>query len=360
VRRLVGVAIGVVLVIASNFVVARSAELPVTSETNIGAQLMLQLFGEVSDSMASFAAARGDRASESPFRQLALQVRAPAAKHDLDGAAMVSERFVASDVAADQAASFVPPMQFAGADSVVRFNVSPTSQDEIGRFTTSSNGTTAAYRPEPPVPAISPAPGTLAFTAPQIHADFLPQPAQIGSVKFESGSGNAAPQTPQLSLHDGSYGAGANFDLRAGKRNLNVNLSSEYDRLGAGDTPSFLVSPLGAAPSWQLSAASPPLVPNNADVNRLSLGAGLAVPVLHGLTLNLNYDAQHLYGGFAIPGLVNLDAVNDSYGGNLTFNIPRTTGSLSIGAYQDRYGDSLSPINGSSATRADVNFTVKF
>src|SRR5579875_1126133 len=192
VRRLVGVAIAVVLVMASNFAIARSTELPAPSSTNIGAQLMLQLFGEISDSTASFAAARGDRASESPFRQLALQVRAPAAKHDLDGdAAMISERFAASDLAADQTASFVPPMQFAAADSVVRFTVSPTSQDEIGRFTASSNGTTAAYRPEPPSPAISPEPGTLAFTAPQIHADFLPPPAQIGSVKFEGGSGNA-------------------------------------------------------------------------------------------------------------------------------------------------------------------------
>ena len=105
---------------------------------------------------------------------------------------------------------------------------------------------------------------------------------------------------------------------------------------------------------------APVVVPNYADLNRLSLGAGLAVPVVRGLTLNLNYDAQRLYGGYGLPGLVNLDSVSNTYGGKLSFDIPRTSGTLSISAYQDRFADGLLPLNGTTQTREDVNFTVKF
>jgi hypothetical protein len=69
---------------------------------------------------------------------------------------------------------------------------------------------------------------------------------------------------------------------------------------------------------------------------------------------------QHLYGGYGLPGLVNLDAINNTYGGKLTFNVPDASKTLSISAYQDRFTDSLLPLNGSTQTREDVNFTVKF
>ena len=42
---------------------------------DLGSQLMRQVFGESSDASASFAAAAGDRASESPLRELAFEGR---------------------------------------------------------------------------------------------------------------------------------------------------------------------------------------------------------------------------------------------------------------------------------------------
>jgi hypothetical protein len=57
---------------------------------------------------------------------------------------------------------------------------------------------------------------------------------------------------------------------------------------------------------------------------------------------------------------VNLDTINNSYGGRLTFNSPDASKSLSISAYQERFSDSVLPINGYTQTREDVNFTVKF
>jgi hypothetical protein len=57
---------------------------------------------------------------------------------------------------------------------------------------------------------------------------------------------------------------------------------------------------------------------------------------------------------------MNLDTINNSYGGQLTFDLPHTANTLSVSAYQNRYQDSVLPINGYTQIREDVNFTVKF
>ena len=94
-------------------------------------------------------------------------------------------------------------------------------------------------------------------------------------------------------------------------------------------------------------------------MNRVSLGAAVAVPVVNGLTFNFNYAAQRLLGGYGLPGIANLDAIENSYGGKLTFTIPHSSSTLSISAHQDRYQDNILS-NGITQTRGDVNFTVKF
>jgi hypothetical protein len=366
VRRVVGSVATAALVLALTPYVAWASGLPPqTSKFDIGSQLMLRLFGETSDSNASFAAAHGDRASESPLRDLALQIHPGGTTQYLasDFTTTLSEDQLAlHDPSSDPGSSFAAAAESAPFDlapSIARFTAPSSGSSDVVTLAPSAHFT-AAYQPVPQS-VISPAPGTQAF-APEIHAsDFLSSPAQIGSVKFEGHADDAAPSTPQVSLHDASYDAGANFDVRAGRRNLNVNLSSAYEHVGSSDAQNFSVSPLDSASSWQLPGVGTPfVVSNNADLNRLSLGAGVSVPVLRGLTLNLNYDAQRLYGAYGLPGLMNLDAVNNTYGGKLTFNIPRISSSLSLGAYQERLQDNILPINGSTQTREDVNFTVKF
>jgi hypothetical protein len=362
VRRLVGVVAGIAVGLAICSAIASAGGLgQPSSNGDIGSQLMLRLFGETSDSRASFAAAHGDRVSESPLRELALAVHSGSGDSDLSrgsAGAFAEDRVALRDLAASVVSGSILSDQYTGGSSVVHF-AAPSGPTAL---LPESQHYTVAYQPVPPVPAISPAPGTLAFTAPDTRGtDFAPSPAQIGAVKFEEHASGDQQNQPQLALHDATYGAGANFDVRAGKRNLDVNLSSEYEQVGRHDSDSFAVSPLASASSWQLPDGSTPLfVPNYADLNRLSLGAGLSVPVVHGLTLNLNYGAQRLYGGYGLPGLVNLDTMTNTYGGKLVFNIPQISSSLSIGAYQDRFLDSLLPVNGQTQTREDVNFTVKF
>jgi hypothetical protein len=360
VRRVVSMVTGTALAVALAAAIAGAATLPAQhGRTDIGSQLMLRLFGETSDATASFAAAQGDRASESPLRDLALRIPSASPKPSFASqiAFTADDRPVRAAPALTGAPASLTQSLDAGLVPDVRFSLSDRIGSNVVALSPSSALLTAAYQPAAPVPNISPAPGTLAFETPDTHAVFTASTLQGGTVRFEG----TTTDTSQLGLHDSSYGAGANFNLPAGKRDLNLTLSSGYEHVGRGDSTNFSTAPLPSASSWQLPSGDVPLViPNYAQLNRFSVGAGLAVPVVRGLTLNLNYDAQHLYGGYGLPGLVNLDTTNNSYGGKLTFEIPRASGTLSISAYQDRFSDSVLPINGTTQTREDVNFTVKF
>lgn len=334
---------------------------------DLGSALMMRLFGEVSDSNASFAAAYGDRGSESPLRELALQVEPAANKLPAAGVAPPASAFTPAQVALHDLSpgdvSYLSQAAGAGLLRGTHFNA-PGANDSVETPSPSSSSPllTAAYQPVEPWPNFSPAPGTLAFggtasAAPQAPAD---RTLALGPVNVEGHAGGTSMQSPQLALRDTAYNAGADFDVKAGRRDVRLNLSSGYEHLARTDANNFTGSTLDSE-TWHLPQAGAPfVVPNYANLNRLSVGAGVAVPVVHGLTLDLNYDAQHLYGGYGLPGLVNLDTISNTYGGKLSFDIPKTSGTLSISAYQDRFADGLLPINGTTQTREDVNFTVKF
>lgn len=301
---------------------------------------MLSLFGETSDSTAAFSAQNGDRASESPLRDMAFRLPAAVSSAPFSTGLATSPALMQAHIALSSlsgtGASYLARAVDAGLLSTnAGFAPSSESHDPHAELLNAQQALyTAAYQPVAAQPAISPGPGTLAF-------DTTPAPTMTDA------------------SNDTSFGLG--YDGRGPKRSLNFTLSGQYEHMTLNDIAGFAPS-LGEAPSWQLPNANVALsAPDYTGSNRLSLGAGLAVPVFHGLTLNLNYDAQRLYGAYAPPGLVNLDAVNNKYAGGLTYNIPYLSSSLSISAYQSRLGDSLlAPVNGYTQTGGDVNLTVKF
>lgn len=355
---------------------------------DLGAQLMLHLFGENSDASASLAAAYGDRASESPLRDLAL--------HD----PATASRFPAADAAGD----FVAQVAGGQSSAVSPFDVPAALRDRALRVgaiavpafspqapQTPSDGVSAApvadftvgqYQPVAPVPSLDPGPGNFVFgSAPRAAAaappslafgdanapagasgssSTLPSTVRLGKLQIHTRVVGASVDAPSQSLQDSGYGAGANFDVRAGGRDVNVDVSSNYERLTRNDSAAGAAPALGSS-QWQLPADGTPLViPNYADLSKVSLGAAVAVPVVHGLTLNLNYGADRMFGGYGLPGLVNLDATGNTYGGRLTFDIPHSSSTLSISASQLRYQDNIAPASNFTQTREDVNFTVKF
>ncbi len=333
------------------------------STPDLGSQLMLRVFGETSDSRAAFSAESGNRVSESPLRDLALQLSPPEQPPSFATELAATSLLRSSAGSIPMTGSGLSDLAGAfdsGLVSDVRFAPPAQSREDVVRLAP----LTAAYQPVPPLPSISPGPGTLAFDSSSAAAvqpaAFAPAAAQVGNVQFLGHAEGSSIETPGLALHDNSSTAGANFLVRAGKRDLNFDVTTQYEHLIRNDSNSFTAAP-NATSQWQLPNADAPLaIPSYSDLNRVSLGAGVNVPVFRGLTLNLNYGIEHLYGGYGLPGLMNLDTMNNSYGGKLTFDIPDASKTLSISAYQDRFSDSVLPLNGSTQTHEDVNFTVKF
>jgi hypothetical protein len=398
VRRLVGVIATAALAAALIFGVAAASSLAPGDGPafDLRAQLMLRLFGESSDTRASLAAAFGDRASESPLRDLALGAPNPDETTPLAPQALTAtfalprsgrsapapadSAFALGQAARNrlfEADRFVAPLQTNG-------DTTPGVAD-ASRLSSVQTFTVGQYQPVAPVTPVSPQSVAFSFAPVTLGASsglperlalafggstavpagaagssaYVPTAVHLGPLQFTTRLESASLAAPTLSLNDNAYGAGANFNVRAGARNVNVDLSSNYERLTRNDVTGSS-SAVGTS-SWLLPSASAPLlVPNYADLSKVSVGAALAVPVVNGLTLNLNYAADRMFGGYGAPGLANLDATDNSYGGQLTFQIPHSSSTLSISARQLRYQDNLIPANTSTQTREDVNFTVKF
>ncbi len=340
-RRIVGVMASAVLALALSYASAPAAGLSFgRPNADLASQLMLSLFGETSDSTAAFSAQNGDRASESPLRDMAFRLPAASSGAPFSAGLTTSPALMQAHIALSSlsgaGASYLARAVDAGLLSTTAAFAPPSEWHDphAGLLSAPQALYTAAYQPVAPQPTFSPGPGTLAF-------DTTPAP------------------TVNDASNDASFGLG--YDVRAPKRSLNFTLSGQYEHVTLNDIAGLAPSP-GESASWQLPNASVALTaPDYTGSKSLSLGAGLAVPVFHGLTLNLNYDAQRLYGAYALPGLVNLDAVNNKYVGGLTYNIPYLSSTLSISAYQSHLDDSLlPPANGYTQNGGDLNFTVKF
>jgi len=138
-------------------------------------------------------------------------------------------------------------------------------------------------------------------------------------------------------------------NVRAGKHNFGLDFSSDIEHLSL-NTPTFNVNDSDA----QLFA------PSFADVSRRTLGTALTVPLSRRLTGSLQFDTEHLLGGYGAPGLENLDANNTVLGARLTYQLPKSSSAISFSAKQFRYQDNLIPTNTFVQTSANVDFTVKF
>jgi hypothetical protein len=353
-------------------------------------QVVLRFFGETSDPHAGFIASLGDSGSESPLRGFALRVNQPVTSSgfavvDLPAASFMpanappAQSAVSLRISAPVTNAYAPPAPSIPTVTVnqniatpspltafYRGSVQSGSTDQQGVHFDLSVGSQSGNSPLVTFsPVLTP---TQNFTAGSSGPDAvsLPQtqatvkvPVRVGKVRLETRFEGAQAEQPQLSLQDQAYGAGANFNVQAGKTKLNVDLDSRYEHLTIND-PNFQSSSFDPTSTLTLSNDLPLLVPAYADVSKRTLSAGLAVPVTHSLTASVQYDTQHLLGGYGLPGISNLDARNDIYGGKLTFALPHTSSAISLTAKQYRYQDNILPSNTFTQTTAGVDFTVKF
>jgi hypothetical protein len=350
---------------------------------NFGAVAFRAIFGETTDERAGLAASYGDRASESPMREFAM-LAAPKA----------------ADVAF--APNLSTTISFSQDRAPRRSPSAASSMDEFSRRVFEPNGTrfvpVAFYEPVPSISieaprqlddvAASPAPnstsdapaslasvatpalsfGNSAFSQKSsnpLTAGFAPSSVaapvsmRVGQLQFDGKVGGTETQASAQSDSDSAYDAGANFNVRAGAHRVNVDVSSSYEHLMRDDTISYS-SALPVASKWEIGGDAAPALPSYADMSKLALGANVAVPVTTTMTLGLNYNAQRLLGQYGLPGIGNLDAIDNSYGGRLTLAIPKWSSQISVSASQYHYQDNVLPANTFSDLRGNVNFTVKF
>lgn len=165
------------------------------------------------------------------------------------------------------------------------------------------------------------------------------------------------------------YAAGTSFDVRAGAKKLNVDLTSSVEHFSVGDQAAAAPVPwnpdaksIGNAAKSSLAAGEVPLViyPSLSDVTRRGYNAAVAVPVSDSVTVNLQYNTQHYLGSTDSTVLPNVDARKDAYTGKVTYQLPHSNSAITVSARKYRFSDSLIPANNQNQTREDVNFTVKF
>ncbi|MGR4064993.1 MAG: hypothetical protein ACLQPV_06050 [Vulcanimicrobiaceae bacterium] len=187
----------------------------------------------------------------------------------------------------------------------------------------------------------------------------LAVPVRVGPVRFTGRVSSATAQDTSLALRDDAYAAGANFNVQAGKRAVNLDISSDVEHLTRNDAVPLASSAFGGSATWQVpsNGEAPILVPAFADVTKQTMRAAVAVPVTPRIQFNVQYNNQRLLGA---SGLGDVDAQAASYGAGLTLAIPHTPGALSISARQYHYQDNVIPSNTFTQTAGTVNYTVKF
>ena len=335
-RRLIGVLTAGVLVGALSFGVSRAAVPTLAIPTfDLGAQLAQRVFDEATAPV-----------TESFLRQQAFHVDLRAFARQPAGLATAMPELTAR-------AFVIPslPSAFAKAAAPAYVEVPRTAARSAFVESPAPIPVVGDYQGQrlTPIPAASDA-ALLTFSGilPQQGA-VLSAPGRLGRVRFSTHAETAQAQAPDASIADRALGAGATLDVRAGRRDLGVNLSSTFEQVT-----------FNASPTLSATDPLPAFVPSYADVSKRTLSAGLTVPISQRLTGSLQVDSQHLLGGYGMPGLGNLDANNTVYGARVTFQLPKSASAISLSAQQLHYQDNIIPTNAFVQTRANVDFTVKF
>ncbi len=181
-------------------------------------------------------------------------------------------------------------------------------------------------------------------------------PIRLGRLQFAPHAEAGQSDALQSNSTNSAVGAGATLNVRAGARNVGLDLSSALEHVTL-TSPQFSAAS-ASAPS--LSAAQLPVfVPAYADVSAQTISTGFTVPVTRKLTASLQYDTQHLMGAYGIPGVANLDAYNTIYGAQLTYNL-RGSSAISLSTRQYHFQDNLLPSNALTQINTNLNFTIKF
>ena len=166
---------------------------------------------------------------------------------------------------------------------------------------------------------------------------------------------------------------GLQFGLPVFGQRVALNLSGAVEHLSRNDRTAYAYTPFntllgGPDPgqaallnAYLASGATPVLFyPNYVDEYHTTLAAGATVPVTRDLVFGLAYNSQTYHGSYGTTLGQNIAERKDQYDATLTYNIPKTTSSISALFRNQKYTDSVIPTYNFNQNREDVNFSIRF
>ena len=167
---------------------------------------------------------------------------------------------------------------------------------------------------------------------------------------------------------------GVQFSLPIFGTKVAVNLSDSYEHLVRNDKTAYAYVPFnpntggpdassGALLNNYLSApgVTPVLFfPNYVDQRHNTIDAAATLPVTRDLTFGVGYNTQRFYGANGLTLGQNIAQRKDQYQGTLTYNIPKTTSSITALFRNQKYSDNVMPSYNFNQNREDLNFSIRF
>lgn len=267
--------------------------------------------------------------------------------------------------------------------------INKTFDGAVGTNTASNAGLTYIYPVFNPFVASGPqffsafAPNTQGFTinltAPiragnvrvngRLLGQHLEEIANDGFGPLAYGPGFASNTKLKLDKLEG----GAQFALPVFGKSVALNLSGAVEHLNRNDRTTAAYTPFNPATggpdpastaalnAYLAGGASPVLFyPNYIDEYHTTLAAGASVPVTRDVSLGALYNSQTYRGSYGTTFGQNIAQRKDVYTVSATYNIPKTSSSITAFFRNQKYTDNVLPTYNFNQNREDLNFTIRF
>ncbi len=166
---------------------------------------------------------------------------------------------------------------------------------------------------------------------------------------------------------------GVQFSAPIFGQKVAFNFSDSIEHLARNDRTAYAYVPFNPATggpdaasgaalnAYLLTGATPVLFyPNYVDEYHNTVDLAATVPLTRDLALGLGYDAQAFHGSYGTTAGQNIAQTKIQYQGTLTYNIPKTTSSISALFRNQKYTDNVLPTFNFNQNREDLNFSIRF
>ena len=161
----------------------------------------------------------------------------------------------------------------------------------------------------------------------------------------------------QSNSTNGAVGAGATLNVRAGARNVGLDLSSALEHVTL-TAPQFSAAS-ASAPSLS-GAQLPVFVPAYADVSAQTISTGVTVPVTRKLTASLQVRLAAFAGRVRHTRCREPRRQQHDLWRAADVQLARGSSAISLSTRQYHFQDNLLPSNALTQINTNLNFTIKF